>query len=161
MLSIVSVLPMLHLGELHLCLHEQMHSLDLDISDEFHALLLEKHELLEFRTLDPLVDLAELENGSSELLEGAAAIVIVDVVVVVADVVQEFLLLERIALAVAGHVQAVRVAISRVRGLVGFGRGRVRGHGHVEVLVVAVNGNWRHHGHVRGLVGWPLKGLGA
>lgn len=98
MLSIVSVLPMLHLGELHLCLHEKMHPLDLDISDEFHALLLEKHELLEFRTLDPLVDLAELENGSSELLEGAAAIVIVDVVIVVADVVQELLLLERMLL---------------------------------------------------------------
>lgn len=165
MLSIVSMFPMLHLGKLHLSLHEQLHPLDLEISDEFHALLLQKHELLEFRTLDPLVDLAKLENGSCELLEGAAvvdvAVEVVVVVVVVADVVQELLLLERIALAVAGHVEAVGVAIGRVGGLIGFGRGRVRGHGHVEVLVVAINSDWGHHGHVGGLVGWALKGLGA
>lgn len=164
MLSIVSVLSMLHLGELHLGLHEQLHPLDLEIFDEFHALLLQQHELLEFRTLDPLVDLAELQNGSRELLEGAivdVVNVVVIVVIVVADVVQELLLLKRIALAVAGHVEAIGVAIGRVGGLVGFGRGRIRGHCHVEVLMVAVNGDWGYHGHVGGLIGWALKGFGA
>lgn len=131
MLSIVSVLAMLHLGELHLGLHEQLHPLDLKISDEFHALLLQKHELLELRTLDPLVDLTELQNGSRELLEGATVVDVVNVVVIVADIVQELLLLKRIALPVAGHVEAIGVAIGRVGGLVGFGRGRVRGHSHV------------------------------